>query len=135
MAGADWAGARDLAAYKARVRAGWRNVRVDHVESSGVSDSPQVGDTLDVLAFVALGDLDPGDVDVQVVYGRASESDDLLNTETGSLKFAESYEGGRHRFEGSLVLSRTGPFGYTVRILPTHPGMANAAEMGLVANA
>ena len=135
MAATSWAGARDLAAYKARVRAGWRNVRVDHVESSGVSDSPQVGDTLDVLAFVALGDLDPSDVDVQVVYGRASESDDLLNTETGSLKFAESYEGGRHRFEGSLVLSRTGPFGYTVRILPTHPGMANAAEMGLVANA
>jgi starch phosphorylase len=135
MAGSDWAGARDLAAYKARVRAGWGGVRVDHVESSGVSDSPQVGDTLDVLAFVSLGDLDPDDVNVQVAYGRASESDDLKNIGTASLKFAESYEGGRHRFEGNLVLSRTGAFGYTVRILPKHDGMANAAEMGLVANA
>ena len=135
MDGPTWKGARDLSAYKAKLRACWDGVRVDHVESSGVSDSPQVGDTLDVLAFVSLGDLDPDDVEVQVAYGRASESDDLRNIETAPLAFAESYEGGRHRFEGSLVLTRTGAFGYTVRILPRHSGMASAAELGLVANA
>ena len=42
-------------------------VRVDHVESSGVSDSPQVGDVLHVTSFVELGGLAPADVDVQVV--------------------------------------------------------------------
>jgi starch phosphorylase len=51
------------------------------------------------------------------------------------LGFAESYEGGRHRFEGDLVLTRTGIFGYTVRVLPHHAGIASATEMGLVANA
>jgi len=135
LAGPTWKGARDLAAYKAKARVGWGGVRVDHVESSGVSDSPQVGDTLNVLAFVSLGDLDPDDVEVQVAYGRVSESDNLKHIETAPLSFAESYEGGRHRFEGSLVLTRTGPFGYTVRVLPKHAGMAYPAEMGLVANA
>jgi starch phosphorylase len=135
LGGSTFAGARDLAAYKAKVRSGWGGVRVDHVDSSGVSDSPQVGDILHVRAFVSLGALDPEDVDVQVVHGGASESDDLRDIETASLAFAESYEGGRHRFEGNLVLTRTGAFGYTVRVLPSHPGMANAAEMGLVANA
>jgi starch phosphorylase len=135
MDGSTWAGARDLAAYKAKVRAGWVGVRVDHVDSSGVSDSPQVGDTLQVRAFVSLGDLDPDDVEVQVVHGRASESDDLRDIETAPLAFAESYEGGQHRFEGNIVPTRTGAFGYTVRILPKHAGMANAAEMGLVVNA
>ncbi len=135
MDGPTWAGARDLAEYKARVRAGWPGVRVDHVESSGVSDSPQVGDTLHVRAFVSLGDLGPDEVEVQVVHGRASESDDLRDIETAPLGFAKSYEGGRHRFAGDLVLSRTGVFGYTVRVLPKHAGIANATEMGLVANA
>jgi glycogen phosphorylase len=135
MAGPTWAGARDLAAYKARVRAGWAGVRVDHVESSGVSDSPQVGDLLHVGAFVSLGELRPDEVEVQVVHGRVSESDELRDIETAPLAFAESYEGGRHRFEGDLVPTRTGAFGYTVRILPKHTGMANAAELGLVANA
>jgi len=135
MDGPTWAGARDLAAYKARVRAGWAGVRVDHVESSGVSDSPQVGDTLHVRAFVSLGELGPEEVEVQVVHGRASESDDLRDIETAPLGFAKTYEAGRHSFEGDLVLTRTGVFGYTVRVLPRHAGIANATEMGLVANA
>jgi len=135
MDGRTWAGARDLAAYKTRARANWPGVRVDHVEPSGVSDSPQVGDTLHVSAFVSLGDLDPDEVDVQLVHGRASESDTLRDIETAPLGFAETYEDGRHRFEGDLVLTRTGIFGYTVRVLPKHEGMASAAEMGLVTNA
>ena len=100
MDGPTWAGARDLAAYKAKVRAGWPGVRVDHVESSGVSDSPQVGDILHVRAFVSLGDLDPDEVEVQVVHGRASESDELRDIETAPLAFAESYEGGRAPLRG-----------------------------------
>jgi starch phosphorylase len=135
MGGPGWPGARDLAAYKARLRAGWTGVRVDHVESAGLSDSPQVGDILHVSAFVSLGELAPQDVTVQLVHGRISASDSLGEVETAQLVFAESYEGGRHRFDGDLVLARTGAFGYTVRILPTHPRMANAAELGLVVNA
>jgi len=88
-----------------------------------------------VRAFVSLGDLTPDEVEVQVVHGRASASDELRDIETAPLTFSESYEGGRHSFDGDLVPSRTGAFGYTVRILPKHPGMANAAELGLVANA
>lgn len=128
-------GARDLSAYKARVRSSWGGVRVDHVESSGVSDSPQVGDKLHVRAFVSLDGLDPSEVEVQVVHGRTSESDELRDIETAPLAYAESYEAGRHRFEGDLVLSRTGAFGYTVRVLPKHPNMATPTELGLVANA
>ena len=113
----------------------WPEFRVDHVESSGVSDSPQVGDVLHVRAFVSLGDLAPDEVEVQVVHGRASTSDELRDIETAPLSFSESYEGGGYSFEGDLVPTRTGAFGYTVRILPTHPGMAYPAALGLVANA
>ena len=40
---------------------------------------------------------------------------------------------GRHTFEGPLTLHQTGAFGYTVRVLPTHPLLATPAELGLVA--
>jgi len=88
-----------------------------------------------VRAFVSLGELGPEEVEVQVVHGRASESDDLRDIETAPLGFAKTYEAGRHRFSGDLVLTRTGVFGYTVRVLPKHAGIANPTEMGLVANA
>ncbi|PPK98634.1 starch phosphorylase [Kineococcus xinjiangensis] len=127
--------ARDLAAWKRDLRSSWSGVRVDHVESTGVSDSPQVGDAIEVRAFISLGGLDPADVQVQVVHGRVSESDELTVAGVLPLEHAETYEGGRHRYEGHLTLRQTGPFGYTVRVLPRHEGLATPAELGLVVNA
>jgi len=88
-----------------------------------------------VRAFVSLDGLAPDDVQVEVVHGRVTPSDELGDTQVVALRHAETYEGGRHRFEGDLRLSRTGAFGYTVRVLPRHEGMASPAELGLVANA
>ncbi|WP_141785885.1 alpha-glucan family phosphorylase [Ornithinicoccus hortensis] len=130
----DFAGARSLAGYVQRLQAEWPKVRVDHVEAEGVGDTPQLGETVTVRAYVALGDLAPDDVQVQVAFGRASEDDELADVETSALEFTESYEGGRHRFDGHLRLSRTGSLGWTVRVLPAHPLLSSVAELGLVAN-
>jgi glycogen phosphorylase len=135
MDGPGYPGARDLAQWKARVRAAWPSLRVDHVESSGVGDSPQIGDVLSVRAFVYLDGIGPDDVQVQLVHGRVSDADLLADTEHVALQHAEAYEGGQHRFEGQVRLARTGAFGYTVRVLPRHDGLASSAELGLVTNA
>ena len=127
----DHQGARELAAWKRRVRAAWPGVRVDHVESSGVGDAPELGSTLEVRAFVSLGELAPDDVDVQVVHGRVDESDQITDTAVVSLRHAETYEAGRHRYVGEIKLERTGPFGYTTRIVPRHRLLADPAELGL----
>jgi starch phosphorylase len=133
--GEGYPGARDLAEYKRRVRAAWPSLRVDHVESSGVGDSPQIGDVLQVRAFVYLDGIGPEDVQVQLVHGRVSEADVLTDGAMVPLRHTESYEGGQHRFEGEVQLDRTGAFGYTVRVLPRHEGLASSAELGLVTNA
>ncbi|MFL6079980.1 MAG: alpha-glucan family phosphorylase, partial [Ornithinibacter sp.] len=132
----DYAGARDLATYKAKARSAWREVHVDHVESSGVGDSPELGETLHVTSYVSLGDLTPDDVEVQVVHGRTNHhGDELHDVASVPLEHLESYEHGRHQFAGDLVLRRSGAFGYTVRVLPKHDGLARPSELGLVANA
>ncbi len=127
-----YSGAQELAVWKQRVRAGWSQVSIDAVDSSGVSDSPEMGEGLEVHAFVSLGDLAPDDVDVQVVHGRIRHEDDLVDTTTQSLDVAETYEAGRYRFEGSVPLDTTGPFGYTVRILPRNEHLASVAELGCI---
>jgi starch phosphorylase len=129
----DYAGAQVLADWKHRVRSAWSGVSIDHVESSGVADVPAVGQTIDVRVFVSLGDLSPSDVDVQVLHGRITESDTLVDTSAESLTLVESYEGGRHRYDGQVSLSSTGSFGYTARILPSNPHLAGPAELGCVA--
>ncbi|MCA1982304.1 alpha-glucan family phosphorylase [Nocardioides nematodiphilus] len=131
-ASARFACARELAQWKQRVRGGWRDVRVEHVE--GVAPRhPEVGGVLGVRAYVALGDLTPDDVEVQLVHGRTDESDLIVERTTTALGLTESYDGGRYCFGGSLTLERAGGFGYTVRVVPRHVRLATPAELGLVA--
>jgi len=129
----DYDGAARLAAWKQRIRTAWPAVRVEHVESEGVGDAPEVGATLTVQAYVSLGDLSPDDVDVQLVHGLVTSEDTLRNSQVDSLHAVESYEGDRHRFDGSVQLERSGGFGYTVRVIPRSEFLISPAELGVVA--
>jgi starch phosphorylase len=131
-----FAGARGLAAWKSKVRTAWPQVRVDHVESGGVGDVVNVGDSVTVTAYVTLGDLKPDDVEVQVVFGRATEGDKLRpGYQTRALGVLQAYEDGRYAFVGDVKLDLSGPFGYTVRVVPHHDSQVSPADMGLVVSA
>jgi starch phosphorylase len=125
--------ARDLAAYDQRVRSAWPGVRVEHVEASGVGDAPERGAQLTVRAYVALGDLSHDDVVVQLASGRVDHNDRIVHPQLRSLVPVEGYEGNRWRYEATVDLQDTGPFGYTVRVLPEHEGLHDPAELGLQA--
>ena len=70
------------------------------MEAAGIADAPEVGSTLEVRAFVSLGQLSPEDVEVQVVHGRVDEHDQIAGSSTVSMHHEEAYEGGRHRYVG-----------------------------------
>ncbi|MEU2061580.1 glycosyltransferase family 1 protein [Streptomyces sp. NPDC013455] len=126
--------ARDLAEWKARTRAAWRGVSVDHVETTATTATAELGSTLGLRVRVALGDLGPDDVEVQAVSGRVDAEDRITDATVVPLKAAGAPDlEGRLVYEGPLSLDRTGPYGYTVRILPTHPLLASGTELGLVA--
>ncbi len=129
----DYSLARELARWKDQVRRGWASVAVDHVETVGLGDQPEIGDTLGVRLYAALGPLSPADVVAQVVYGRADADDRLTGVALQELLPTADYGDGHYRFDGEVSLEHSGPLGYTVRILPRHAGLASAAEMGLVA--
>jgi starch phosphorylase len=125
--------ARDLAKWKTRITAAWPGVHVTHVESGGVDAVPQVGDTLHVRAQVELDGIAPEDVSVEVVYGRARDSDRLVDTHVAPLELSSSDSSGSSTFAGSVPLARAGSFGYNVRVVPKNALLASAAELGLIA--
>ncbi|WP_069884587.1 alpha-glucan family phosphorylase [Streptomyces luteocolor] len=130
----DAASAGELAAWKARVRAAWPHVAVDHVEASATGATAELGATLALRVRVHLGELTPDDVEVQAIAGRVDPEDHLADAASVPLKPAGGPDGeGRRVYEGPLALDRAGPFGYTVRILPAHRLLASGAELGLVA--
>jgi starch phosphorylase len=130
---AGFATAKELAQWKQRVTAAWPQVRVEHVEAA---DSRELapGAQLPVRASVALGELNPHDVRVEVVYGGVGSKDEILDPATAPLTLASAPGGDTVvRYEGTAQLGQPGPFGYTVRVLPDHPLLSSPAELGLVA--
>jgi starch phosphorylase len=134
----DYAGARELAAWRQRVTQAWPSVSVAHVDASGAGEIPSLGSTLHVRAVVSLGALTPKDVDVQAVYGRVDQTDQIIGGGVVSLQPAslgEAAAGAEEAvaFEGDVPLASTGAFGYAVRMLPFHPLLATPVELGLMA--
>ncbi|MEU9773695.1 alpha-glucan family phosphorylase [Streptomyces sp. NPDC047968] len=132
--------AEELAGWKARVRAAWPRVAVGHVEAvdqeapDGAAGTAGLGSTLTLRVQAALGDLAPEDVEVQVVAGRVDPDDAIRDARSFPLKPAGGPDlEGRWVYEGPLALDRTGPFGYTVRVLPAHRLLPAGADLGLVA--
>jgi starch phosphorylase len=133
-----YAGARELAAWKARVIEAWPLVAVPHVESGGVDAVPQLGDTLHVRVHVNLAGLPPADVAVQLAHGRTGTGDELLAPRYIDLEASSpahlQHDGdtGTTQFAGTMTLDRAGNFGYNVRVVPKHPLLASLAELGLI---
>ena len=92
------------------------------------------GTTYRVTAQVSLGDLDAGDVDVQLLYGAIDLDDDLRDPTVASM--VEDGDGdhpGWRRYTFDLDFDRAGNFGFTARIVPSHPDLRNFAYLGKVA--
>ena len=148
-----FAAARELAAWKQRVKAAWPAVRIEHVEAGDGDRGP--GEWLPVRASVALGELSPRDVTVEAICGRVNDEEDIVEPEASPLAPDEpgTAEGpaaqpqgpepsgtslgpppgaNTVRYAGEARLGRPGPFGYTVRVVPCHPLLDSTAELGLV---
>ncbi|MEV4361294.1 alpha-glucan family phosphorylase [Nonomuraea sp. NPDC004186] len=128
-----YAPAKAFAAWRVRVTRAWPGVRVEHVEASGVGDTPEVGASIELHATIALGDLEPDDVLVEAVYGKVGPHDELMRPTYAKLTVASVGDDGRAHYTGTVPLDRTGAFGYTVRVVPFHPLVATPAELGLIA--
>lgn len=136
----DAAGARELAVWKSRIVEAWPKIAVSHVESGGVDAVPEVGEELHVRAKIDLDGLAQEDVTVEVLFGRTKANDELIDPERleltpDSTGVVDDAGAGLVQFGGTVTLSHAGSFGYTVRVLPRHPGLVSDAELGLVATA
>ncbi|HEY3610506.1 MAG TPA: alpha-glucan family phosphorylase, partial [Pseudonocardiaceae bacterium] len=124
----DYAGARELAGYRARIGASWPRVRVvgGDLTVDGAKP-PVIGATARVNALVDLAGLTSSDVDVQVVVGRVDDRDELRDVVTASMRPVSDNE-----YAADLRLAHAGALGYTFRILPKHGLLATPAELGRV---
>jgi starch phosphorylase len=129
-----FAGAKDLAAYRARVDSAWHQVHVDDVDVD--EDVGDLGTTKTVTATVSLGHLDPSEVEVQLVVGHVGQSGELEGATATAMTADSSTEGladDHRRYSGTAELAQAGRMGVTVRVVPTHRLVSTPVEFGRVA--
>ena len=79
-----------------------------------------------------LAGLAPDEVTVQAMLGRVDAGDELLDPVTVEMSYTGTAEGGNQVFSTTTPLPLAGALGYTVRVLPRHPMLADSNELGLV---
>ena len=125
-----FAQARALSAWKTRVADAWKGVHIDAVDTdSSVTD---LGRRREVQAVVALGDLDAGDVEVQLIHGLVGQNDELAAGEVVTMDRTDVVDDHHVRYRGSFVCERTGRYGFTVRVVPAHEGLVTPVELGRI---
>ena len=128
----DLAGARRLADWKIWLAQQFPQVRIEKVQDN-MDGASSVGVPVRVEATVLLGPITPRDVSVQLYHGLL-DADGLLAggdaVEMAPVGNADPQ--GRVQYTADMPCTRTGLAGYTVRVLPRHPAMPDAREMGLI---
>jgi starch phosphorylase len=114
-----------LAGWIERVRASWKAVHVDGVETD--TTTADLGGSRAVSARVALGDLSPDDVEVQLLHGPVGQNDEIDH----SHRVVMSPDG--DRYTGTFTCEHPGRYGFTVRVVPHHADLVTPVELGLVA--
>ena len=123
----DGAPAKQLAAWKQRVRTAWPVVRVVEVHSD--TTPANEGDLRHVQAHVQIDGLDVSDLAVQVLHGAVDSEGEFV----GSPNIVNLGFVGDGVFEATYVVGEAGPYGLTVRAVPAHPHLVSPVELGLVA--
>jgi len=122
---------RRLAGWLTKVEAAWPSLRIDPLKHEIFEI--RLGEKVLVSARVALNDLTPEDVAVQVVTGSIDASGDITNPTTVAMQPSGKDGSGRELFEAVLKPStKTGLHGYSIRILPRHPDLITSFLPGLV---
>ena len=125
------AGVRRLAAWKSKVAGEWGNIKVVKVEADTQKEFP-VGTELPVKALVALGSLTPQDVRVEIFYGLVDSNQNLYNSRVMVMTPGNVTKSGRVNFTGAIPCRATGNLGFTIRVLPSHPDLAQPFETNLI---
>jgi len=124
--------AKALVRWKRLMFRGWPSVAVNTTTFEAIEHDDGTG--YRVTAQVSLGDLEPTDVEVQLVYGAVELDDDLIDPIIVPMtKDGEGDVPGWHRFASDIAFDRAGNFGFTVRVVPSHPDLLNYTHLGRVA--
>ncbi len=124
--------AKVLAAWTARIRAAWPQIRVERLETLPAAELT-VGSKFPMRAWIHLGPLSTDEVTVELYMGRIDSEGEITGGVAIPMQAAGQCQGGTCAFEAPAVpCLRSGRQGYTIRVLPYHRDQTQGLLPGLI---
>lgn len=124
--------ATQLSQWKSKMRKDWLQVRVHDVQVGNQDrQNIPVGESLQVSARVHLGGVDPNHVRVEAYHGEA-ENGGVKNPTVTVLDASGQNGDGSYIYQGLVPASESGAYGFSVRVVPTHPHLMQTHELRLI---
>lgn len=129
LAGDRYERAKSLVRWTRHLERAWPSVAVT---STTYEELPRAdGSAYRIEAQVSLGELDPADIEVQVIFGEVDLDDDLRSPHVAAMtERGEGDHPGWRRYGHEVRFDRAGNFGFTVRIVPHHRDLSSPAALG-----
>ena len=93
-----------------------------------------VGESLQITARVHLGAVDPQHVRVEAYHGEMDNGD--IRTPIATVLHQSPDQSGtgngNYIYQGSVPATESGTYGFSVRVVPTHPCLMQAHELRLI---
>ena len=125
--------ATQLSQWKTRMRKDWPQVQISDVRVTNKDrQNIFVGEFVEISARVHLGAVDPRHVRVEAYHGEADNGDIRNPTATALNQTGQSDTDGNYIYQGSVPASESGTYGFSVRVLPTHPHLMQTHELRLI---
>jgi starch phosphorylase len=122
---------RDLSAWLQRVESAWGRVAIGSVEDGG--SEVNLREHVQISARVALDQLTPQDVTVELLVGPVDSKGEILTPTVLPMQPSGQDASGSHVFRAILSPAvRSGLHGYAVRVLPAHPDAMKRLWPGLI---
>jgi glycogen phosphorylase len=125
--------ATQLSQWKTQIRKDWPEIKISDVQVGNKDrQSISVGESLQISARVHLGAVDPQHVRVEAYHGEI-DNGDIRNPSATVLNQNSQADGnGNYLYQGSVPATESGTYGFSVRVVPTHPCLMQAHELRLI---
>ncbi len=113
------------------VKENWSTVKI---LSNGNLDeiSTNAGDEINVKCTVALGNLTPNDVLVELYFGKFDANSQLIESKYKEMELVKDVEDNCYEYSTDVTIDNGGNYGYTFRVLPKHDLLINKQDLSLV---
>jgi len=122
--------AKALVMWKQQVRDNWNQVKI--VNAGVQKKEVEVGYALKIEAEIKLGGLRPDDIKVQALTGTLDSEYNLVNPESETLAYTGQSHDDLYQYEGYIPCDESGLFGYSLRIMPSHPDLTDQFGLELM---